>query len=306
MDIELLRECYMLSQSLSFSATAKKLFITQSVLSRHIASLESEIGAAVFIRTKNGLKISSAGAEFLVDAKKVIDDYDLALANLRKRRMGIESKVVVGYLYGAFSSILLKALGELRVKHPSVEVIVKALEIDEIYRALDDDEISVGLTTGLFAYDDSVFRSAPLGKDGLRVYFSSGSDLEARESISIEELKGRADFVSPSADPDKVESAEMNNLLGLSVGQSMRPGASSDFLSVRFLIQSEGVCALGFSHIVNSPASEGLSSIPIVPVVKPINLKAVWKKSNDSEAIRDLISLIAKEAAKVYEEPCLE
>ena len=48
MEIAVLREFVSLAENLNFSTTAKRLFITQSTLSRHIAALEHELGCRLF------------------------------------------------------------------------------------------------------------------------------------------------------------------------------------------------------------------------------------------------------------------
>jgi LysR family transcriptional regulator, glycine cleavage system transcriptional activator len=50
---------------LSFSKAAKELCVTQSAVSRHIATLESYLGHALFIRAANGLELTRIGAHYL-------------------------------------------------------------------------------------------------------------------------------------------------------------------------------------------------------------------------------------------------
>jgi DNA-binding transcriptional LysR family regulator len=48
MDIEYLREFIILARYLNFTATAEMLHTTQPTLSRHISSIESEVGIKLF------------------------------------------------------------------------------------------------------------------------------------------------------------------------------------------------------------------------------------------------------------------
>ncbi|PTX02640.1 transcriptional regulator [Achromobacter mucicolens] len=53
------------ARHLSFSKAGKELFVTQSAISRHIATLESYLGHALFIRGTNGLQLTRMGATYL-------------------------------------------------------------------------------------------------------------------------------------------------------------------------------------------------------------------------------------------------
>ena len=53
MRIETLYEFLLLTSNLNFTETAKSFFISQSVLSGHISSLEKELGALLFVRDRH-------------------------------------------------------------------------------------------------------------------------------------------------------------------------------------------------------------------------------------------------------------
>ena len=47
MNIDNLRECVDLARTLSFTQTAQRYFITQPVLSKHVANVEKELGLSL-------------------------------------------------------------------------------------------------------------------------------------------------------------------------------------------------------------------------------------------------------------------
>ena len=61
----------------SLNDAAKVLFISQPSLSSAIHSLENEIGFDIFIRSKNGITLTTKGAEFIGYAKSVMEQYEL-------------------------------------------------------------------------------------------------------------------------------------------------------------------------------------------------------------------------------------
>ena len=55
------------------SRAAEALFLSQPALSARLKSLETELGAALFVRTKRGVRLTDAGRAFLPYAQRAID-----------------------------------------------------------------------------------------------------------------------------------------------------------------------------------------------------------------------------------------
>ena len=60
----------------SISDAAEKLFIAQPSLSKSIRLLEEELGFALFVRERKGVKATPQGMEFLCYAKRVLEQSD--------------------------------------------------------------------------------------------------------------------------------------------------------------------------------------------------------------------------------------
>jgi DNA-binding transcriptional LysR family regulator len=63
---------------------AKKLRVAQPPISRHIRSLEDELGSPLFARTPRGMDLLPAGKLFLDHARKILADIDLAADAVRR------------------------------------------------------------------------------------------------------------------------------------------------------------------------------------------------------------------------------
>ena len=63
---------------------AKKLRVAQPPISRHIRSLEDELGSPLFARTPRGMDLLPAGELFLDHARKILADIDLATDAVRR------------------------------------------------------------------------------------------------------------------------------------------------------------------------------------------------------------------------------
>lgn len=77
MTLQQLRQVIAIADHGSMNEAAKQLFITQPSLSGMVKELEEEIGTTIFMRSNRGINITQEGAEFLIYARQVIDQYEL-------------------------------------------------------------------------------------------------------------------------------------------------------------------------------------------------------------------------------------
>lgn len=91
-----LYEFLVLARVLSFSKAADALYISQSVLTKHIQELEKELGYPVLKRTTHGVSLTEAGKVLLKEAPELISKCDSVLRRLRSRNSWSKGSVRVG------------------------------------------------------------------------------------------------------------------------------------------------------------------------------------------------------------------
>ena len=64
-----------LARTLSFGGTARQLGITQPAVSKCIAALEEEIGAALFVRYGRSVALTDKGQKLKALAEKILEGY---------------------------------------------------------------------------------------------------------------------------------------------------------------------------------------------------------------------------------------
>ncbi|QQD17340.1 LysR family transcriptional regulator [Spongiibacter nanhainus] len=93
MDLRKLKHALALAETGNYARAGKKLFITQSALSRSIQALESELGMMLFERHSNGVRVTVAGQEVLAGARDL-----LRHANSLERNVALMRNVELGKL----------------------------------------------------------------------------------------------------------------------------------------------------------------------------------------------------------------
>lgn len=106
MDIELrlLRSFVQMHEAGSVSRAADRMACTQAAMSMRLKLLETEIGAALFVRGPQGLEPTPRGAELYAKALGVLSAYDEMLSATRSRpardrvRLGMPDDYALGWL----------------------------------------------------------------------------------------------------------------------------------------------------------------------------------------------------------------
>ena len=97
MRIEHLEEFLALVDTRSFSEAAVLSHVSQSGLSKHIAAIETELGAELVKRPSNPPELTRCGMSFARDARVIVNEYLAAVERVDAIKHGAEQQVVLGY-----------------------------------------------------------------------------------------------------------------------------------------------------------------------------------------------------------------
>jgi DNA-binding transcriptional LysR family regulator len=145
LDFARLRSFVAVARHESVSRAARELHISQSPLSRQIASLEASLGLALFNRRRKRLHLTDAGRAFLADAEALLDAAAAVERRAQALASGVAGHLTIGYVPAAVhSGVLPRELARLRRRAPSARLELRALRSSEQLAALDSGAIDVG------------------------------------------------------------------------------------------------------------------------------------------------------------------
>lgn len=173
----------------SFSAAAKKCFVTQPSLSMQIKNLEDELGAVLLDRTKQPVIPTHIGLIVLHQAREAVTAFDEIKEVVGQSRGEISGQLRVGVLPTIAPYILNLLLPILDERCPKVEMKIVEMTASKIVEALDRDRLDVAIVSS-GTTPDSV-KTDELFSDRLCVYLSPRSPLSARTSIRLDELNAK-------------------------------------------------------------------------------------------------------------------
>ena len=124
----------------SFTKAALELDLSQSAVSRQIASLERELGTALFIRSRSGLVLTEAGEFFLETVNEMSKHLKLGLARLNELRSEPVGPLRVTTTVGFGSAWLTSRINRFHTHYPDIQVsllLVDNVELDLLEREAD-------------------------------------------------------------------------------------------------------------------------------------------------------------------------
>lgn len=146
MKLEHLRSFEAVARLGHFTRAAEELFLAQPSLSRQVAALEAELGAALFRRAPAGISLTAAGEVLLPIARRMLGDAAAAreqlddLAGLRRGR------VRLGATPTLCVSLVADVLAAFREAHPGVELHITEGGSRSLVDALDQGSLDLALT----------------------------------------------------------------------------------------------------------------------------------------------------------------
>lgn len=112
------------ARQLSFTTAAAELNLTQSSISRQIATLERQVGKALFVRKTRALALTPAGAQLLQAVQQALRGIDRSVEALRGAD---ERQRVTLTTYASFASLwLVPRLALFQREHPGIEIRLDA------------------------------------------------------------------------------------------------------------------------------------------------------------------------------------
>jgi DNA-binding transcriptional LysR family regulator len=118
MEINYMREFVVLAQTGNFMEAADILYSSQSTLSKHIKSLETELGVPLFDRTTRKVVISKYGQIFLPYAQKITELQDQYIAVLKSNLETDRETLNLGSIYGLAQYKITDALVRFKKSRP--------------------------------------------------------------------------------------------------------------------------------------------------------------------------------------------
>lgn len=193
-----LHEFLVLSKLLSFSRAAQLLYISQPVLSKHIAELERELGTPLLKRSTHGVALTDAGRILAREGPELISKCSSALRRLRSPGIGEQTSVRIALsLEFSYSSHIRGFCRDFLSRYPDIELIYDV----HTDGAVLHDFIDYDLFFSPCLFPDLPENTSRLLSHhyGAHAFIPAGHPLMSKSTVSLHQLSGQT-IIVPCAD----------------------------------------------------------------------------------------------------------
>ena len=190
MDLSKLTYFVSVADTHSFTAAARRHFISQPSLSRHINELEYELGVRLFVRSKHSVDLTPEGAALLPMAKEIIEKKEKFLEVARSLSATGSGYFCIGYSgYWEFQ-YLCEALNRFSAQYPHVNFSFVREHHGRLNQKLCDGDCDIILTlkeSEYLSYGQGIGWKL-IARSPFVVVMSSRHPLAGRKSLSFADI----------------------------------------------------------------------------------------------------------------------
>lgn len=195
MDIKQLLTMITLSQTFNYQKAAEQLQYAPSTLFKHIQMLEQEVGAPLFGKTGRQLRLTPQGKVFLVHAKRMVEEYYLALDSVCAEEK-LEGTITVGGCEINTAYSLLSLFEGFSRSHAEVRLNMMTSHNAGVPALIRGDMLDVGFFYTTRAGAVSGLRTIPLYREPVYLMVAWDNPMAQKKKLKYEDLTGMP-FVYP-------------------------------------------------------------------------------------------------------------
>jgi DNA-binding transcriptional LysR family regulator len=145
LDLGRVRAFVTVARTGTISAAAEVLFVTQPALTARLQALERSLGVELFVRSRQGSRLTDAGRALLPHAERAL----AALAHGREAVEDVASggvgRLTIGAAPAISTYVLPAMLHRFQARHPGVRLSVRSGHSEEILEMVLREEVEIGL-----------------------------------------------------------------------------------------------------------------------------------------------------------------
>jgi DNA-binding transcriptional LysR family regulator len=279
-----LRYFVAVAEELNFTRAAERLFISQPALSKQIRMLERQLGAPLFDRGRDGVRLTPVGKALLPHARRVLAAWDIGWAEVERARSSQRSILVAGMSTSPGRGGLLPAIrSRFTELHPEATVQLRQIGWNDSTAGLAERAVDVAFVW-LPLPDPGRYRWIVVAEEPRLVAMADSHPLAGHDVIEFAELMDEPFLALP---PDAGPLRDYWLALDARDGRLPRIGAeiASTDETYEALVDGRGVCLVAAG---NAPLIT-LGGVTTRPVhgISPSQLALAWHADDSRPLVLD-------------------
>lgn len=286
MDLRHLRYFIAVAEEGSLTMAAeRRLHVAQPSLSRQIRDLEQAVGASLFRRSTQGVRLTAAGEAFLPQARAVLAQMEAAMAAARRAAEPERERLMLGFLTGQEMDWLAAAMELLQQgRHPPAVTVISQYSPD-LADALSRRRLDIAFMRAEANRPELSYRS--LITEPLRLVLPSDHPLAAEEEVAIDAIAGES-FVGMSATAPVLRAVIETYLAATGVVVRRGPEIDHIGMAISLVASTRAVTLLPAYAVQFLPWS--VVARKLRGPAPGIELVLGWHRANDNPVLRRFLA----------------
>lgn len=279
-----------LAKELHFGNAAKKMQITQPILSQLIKAFETDLGIDLFVRTTRSVALSPAGQALIAPARGFMDKASEIRKVAAAAQQGRIGRVKVGFSGGAGYSLVFQ-LAKLTAENAHnvlIDIQPQTFSAPAIEQLRDGTLDLAVLTVADMPDDLEVFL---VRRDHLVVAVSDLHPFATKSALTIEDLRSERIISFPEAAGSQFRKILTDLAHEAGFEPSIVQEVHDPYSLVTMVGANVGLALLGES--AQQLQSPGVQYIPLEGVDEEVLIHLAWKRDQLSASLRLVLQLAA-------------
>ncbi|MEU2117018.1 LysR family transcriptional regulator [Streptomyces sp. NPDC016459] len=184
MQLSQLRVLLAVAEHGGFTAAAEQTGMSQPHVSRSIAALEADLGAALLVRRRDGVALTAAGQQAVARARETVRHFDLIRPDVAAAAGQVAGPLRLASLPSATGTLIAARLRTFSDRYPQVSVRLLEGYSLEIRGWLENGAAEIGVVI----LPESGMHTVPLGADTMVALLPRGHALASAERVAVRAL----------------------------------------------------------------------------------------------------------------------
>ena len=146
-NLNLYKIFYEVALNESISSASKKMFITQSAVSKAIKKLEENLNTKLFYRNTKGVKLTDKGEELLFYVEAAFNNLITAERSMIESETLNRGKISIGVPSQVGSFFIFEDITNFHRKYPNIEITIISKTTTQLLKLLESHEIDFIIDT---------------------------------------------------------------------------------------------------------------------------------------------------------------
>lgn len=282
MEIRTLQTFQVVAEELNMTKAAIKLNYSQPTITKHIQSLESELGSTLLMKKSGKYVLTYAGEELYKSSINILKEINL-IKNISPDHGDHISLKLQGHDYYGFR-YFMPAITKMSRISPTVNFTLNGSNNEETISKVLKNEVDVGIITGNIVSSDIISRSIGVESAALCSHHSI-----YRSDYQLEDYFSEYPIII-----DQSEYYNYNNIFGQSLNQPTIINSSSDEIVQEAILSGKMLGIVRTGRLQQYIDSEIIKIVEVV--AKEEQIQVIMNKSNcNDQTISTLFNLVCQQ-----------